>query len=508
VDNPVGLSLDALQAMTLGSELVTNGDFASGTTGFASASVAASTMSVITGEAQVIATVGYGRQIQAVTCTVGQTYRLAGKARVISGGSRAFIGITSASTGAAATVVGNTTLTTQVLLSGQFVADATTMYLVFGDDLNVAGGTLGFDDISIKQIPGIHASQATTANKPILRRGLLNLLTQAQAYSHTDWAKYTVGTASAPALGALQLAPDGTTTAQRVTFSCPGTLIGDQSMLDHASITVASGQPYTQIAYIKGTPGQTIAFRNVAGSSYGTLTFDGTWQILTRVETSISTTGSWSIGLRGTTGSTTGTVVVDLWTAGLFQGTYTAQQIIDAGGIPLTTSVAASNSNSGKYSWQFDGVNDSLLTGNLGITNTVSVVIAGVLNSLPATTVFANEGVNGLQILIRNTGVIDVFKAGVEPIISTASGTIVAGVPFVLTFRLQGGVSVLRKNGAQVSTAAYVASLSATAGLSISEAGASIDGSIYPIIAIKGTVSDADLLTLERFVGQLSGVLI
>ena len=31
-------------------------------------------------------------------------------------------------------------------------------------------------------------------------------------------------------------------------------------------------------------------------------------------------------------------------------------------------------------------------------------------------------------------------------------------------------------------------------------------GSIYPVIAIKGTVSDSDLLTLERFVGQLSGV--
>ena len=32
------------------------------------------------------------------------------------------------------------------------------------------------------------------------------------------------------------------------------------------------------------------------------------------------------------------------------------------------------------------------------------------------------------------------------------------------------------------------------------------NGSIYPVIAIKGTVTDSDLLTLERFVGQLSGV--
>lgn len=170
VDNPVGLSLDALQAMTLGSERVTNGDFASGTTGFASAGVAASTMSVVAGEAQLIPTVGYGRQIQAITCISGQTHRIRCNARVISGGCRAFLGITTSSAGASATTIGNTLSSTQVPLSGLFVASATTMYLVFGDDLNVAGGTLGFDDISIKQVPGIHATQATTANKPLLKQ--------------------------------------------------------------------------------------------------------------------------------------------------------------------------------------------------------------------------------------------------------------------------------------------------------------------------------------------------
>ena len=33
-----------------------------------------------------------------------------------------------------------------------------------------------------------------------------------------------------------------------------------------------------------------------------------------------------------------------------------------------------------------------------------------------------------------------------------------------------------------------------------------MNGSIYHVIAIKGTVPDADLLLLEKFVGQLSGV--
>lgn len=35
-----------------------------------------------------------------------------------------------------------------------------------------------------------------------------------------------------------------------------------------------------------------------------------------------------------------------------------------------------------------------------------------------------------------------------------------------------------------------------------------MNGNIGPVIAIKGTVSDADLMTLEKWVGSLSGVTI
>lgn len=188
---------------------------------------------------------------------------------------------------------------------------------------------------------GQSANETTIRASSKITTGPVNLLTQSQTYSHADWVKTTTGTSSAPVLGSLQIAPDGTTTAQRITFNCTGTTIGDQSIIDHSSMNIISGQVHTQAIWVKGTPGQIIAFRSVAGVAYGTLTFDGTWQLFVRNETSTITTGSFSFGLRGTIGSTTGSVTVDVWTSGLFQGTYSAAQILANGGIPVTSTVPA-----------------------------------------------------------------------------------------------------------------------------------------------------------------------
>lgn len=386
VDNPVGLSLDALQAMTLGSELVTNGTNLVTTTGWAATALSGAPASLsVSGGSLVVTNTGvtYGAAAQTVPVTSGLTYQVTA---LLTKVTAAAVNIRVGSTAFGYEYTDQAATGIAVPITATFRATSSNVFIsLLNQDYAHGAGIYG--KISVREIPGIHATQATTANKPILRRGLLNLLTQSQTYSHADWAKYATGTASAPTLGALQLAPDGTTTAQRVTFSCPGALVSDQSMLDHASMPVVSGQPHTQIAYIKGIPGQTISFRNVAGSGYGNLTFDGTWQLLTKAETSISTTGSWSIGLRGTTGSTTGTVVADLWTAGLFQGTYTAQQILDAGGIPLTKTAAASNPSAGKYYWQFDS------TDVLTATYPAGYESATIIDALKSGVV-TNQGVN------------------------------------------------------------------------------------------------------------------
>ncbi len=531
VDNPVGLSLDALQAMTLGSERVTNGDFAAGTTGFASAGIAASTMSVVAGEAQLIPTVGYGRQIQAITCISGQTYRIGCNARVISGGCRAFLGITTSSAGASATTIGNTLSSTQVPLSGLFVASATTMYLVFGDDLNVAGGTLGFDDISIKQVPGIHATQATTANKPMLRRGLLNQLLYSQDLSNAVWSKQRVGFTTG------QIGPDGSTTATLIYPNLSGSFPGVYQNTTRASSGVdsttfrlkAAGFSWVVIISASGNASFAAWFNlttGVKGSVAGGIASsivpvsNGFYDCTITSPASTNPLAQFAVvdGDGSTTGTASGTNGVIVSIAGLFQGTYTAQQILDAGGIPLTTTAAAS-STTGKYSWQFDGSNDSLsLSAPLFQMSDDHAVIVGAncasvtgLTQVIVTPAYANASDYVAVIGSDTTGKPFVeWNAATGGIQRITGPSVIVGSAFVASAIKVTNAKRLRINGANISTnsTAMVASTTATLGFIGSYAYGALyfQGSIYPVIAIKGTVSESDVVVLEDFIGLLSGV--
>jgi hypothetical protein len=188
----------------------------------------------------------------------------------------------------------------------------------------------------------------------------------------------------------------------------------------------------------------------------------------------------------------------------LFKGTWTAAQILAEGGIPTTTATAASNPSAGKYWWSFDGSNDSLLSGNLGITNACTIVIAGRVNSLAATAVFFGEAGNGLQIYIAGNGAVYAEKTSVGTLVNSAPAAIVAGVPFVLTMRLSSGTAVLRKNGVQIATAATAYTLAATTGMRI---GTNFAGTLYPlggalgwVVPLPVSLSDAECLLVERLV--------
>jgi hypothetical protein len=92
-----------------------------------------------------------------------------------------------------------------------------------------------------------------------------------------------------------------------------------------------------------------------------------------------------------TAGSVTFTKAGTVSSFGLFKGTWTAAQILAEGGIPTTTATAASNPTQVNTGGAFDGSNDSLLSGNLGITNACTIVIAGRVNSLAAINYFLAE---------------------------------------------------------------------------------------------------------------------
>lgn len=167
---PVGLVLDKRLGLVPGAEKVSNGTFDTNVTGW-SVGPLSGTPSWSAGEMLVTVNVPNGRaQTTLSGMTVGATYRLTATMRVVtpSGGSWAWIGVSASGLGVSEFV--QTTSATNVTLTRTFTADATTMILVAGDNSGTSGAVFAFDDISVKEIPGNHASQSTAGSRPVLQQ--------------------------------------------------------------------------------------------------------------------------------------------------------------------------------------------------------------------------------------------------------------------------------------------------------------------------------------------------
>jgi len=517
VDNPVGLSLDALQAMTLGSELVTNGTNLVTTTGWTATALSGAPASLsVSGGSLVVTNTGttYGAAAQTVAVTAGKTYLVS--ARLTKGTAAA------ANIRVGSTVFGYEYADQQAATGGTvpitcvFKATSGSVFITLLN-ANTTDGTGAYNNISVREIPGVRATQSTTANKPILRRGLLNQLTYSQDASNAAWAKIS---ASATASKIIEAAgssqhyisqsidmPDG-----GVTFAAAF------APAERSWVTMYLGTPNTSAWFnvSTGVIGTTLASVTASIASlpngYKLCVINGSQSSVAAITRGLYIADS--DGNNTYTGD--GTSGILFGGAGLFQGTYTAQQILDAGGIPLTTTAAASNANAGRYSWQFDGSNDYLSLGApLFQMSDDHCVIAGVnCASTDAT-----------QLVVQPSGVLGSLRAGTLQITSTGFSQAIwhdgtntnvctassggFGTSKVLTARKTSTSGILRENGIQQGSAVTITAAGVSTGGSIGaylSGEGHFQGSIYPVIAIKGTVSDADLLTLERFVGQLSGV--
>jgi hypothetical protein len=185
----VGLMLDKSKGLVLGSELVTNGTFDSGTTGW---TLSGGTATVSSGQVTISgAATRYFSQ--SFTTVVGQGYRVRGT--IVTSGAT-FNAIRKADNATASTNA-VTFISAAGTTEGVFIATATTTHIVL--QVNDAG-TATFDNISVKELPGNHAVQATTANRPTYgvhpfggRRNLLTWTTFGGAVAGTpgtaptDW---------------------------------------------------------------------------------------------------------------------------------------------------------------------------------------------------------------------------------------------------------------------------------------------------------------------------------
>jgi hypothetical protein len=180
VEQTVGLILDMAQGAVRGAELVTNGDFSSGETGWTFNNFSGAPdeyHEVVGGRLHVVVTNTTGCSSGQAILTVGKWYEIIVTGEKISGDNISFR-------------LGNTN-TGSVISTGAFTYRAlaqcttnTSFTLQNNSNLNTE---FYISTVSIKEVPGNHAYQATTASKPTLR-ARYNKLTYSEDFSNAAWA--------------------------------------------------------------------------------------------------------------------------------------------------------------------------------------------------------------------------------------------------------------------------------------------------------------------------------
>jgi len=369
----------------------------------------------------------------------------------------------------------------------------------------------------VDSLGAINATQPTAGSRPTLRRGLVNLLMYSNDLTNAAWGKTAV------AATVSLITPDTSTSIHRLGRTV--TTVANTSPYTFATRAAPNGYRYL---YLNGaaTPGAgqacfDLLSGTVSATANGVATIsavgDGSYICcVSATSTAVGNQTFLQVNNSGVSTDTTfagdGVGGIYCYASGLFQGTLTAQQILAQGGIPLTTTAAASNASAGSYALEFAGA-QSLSLGSVPFQYADDfAVIAGArcdtASSFPMVVSVTDGTATNKIDLFFNSGkpaweIVGTANAGV------AYGSTVVGTPCVLSGRKVAITSVGRLNGAQygsTSTAGVTpvtltqSKISELAGVGTLQ----FTGQIGPVIAIKGTVTDADLLTLERFVAALT----
>lgn len=207
-------------------------------------------------------------------------------------------------------------------------------------DLNFAGGTLD---------PRITFTRSTVGT---YYRGQFNqnLLLRSQEFDNTTtWATVTAGTGVAPVRTANNaVAPDGTTTADTLTFNTGvGTTASDQSLILQ-SITFTTGRQYTLSFWVRGTVGgEKLTVRQLGAAAYTLVTATTSWQRISVTETA-TIGGNIQIGIRQSIsghGVINSTATVEIWGAQLTEGSLLTPYI------PTTTAAITQGQIASSQPW-------------------------------------------------------------------------------------------------------------------------------------------------------------
>lgn len=259
--------------------------------------------------------------------------------------------------------IGQTLVTVSGLGVKTVTAKATNTHGIWiGAGGAIAGNSVTIRNVRLWELPGIHATQSTTQNKPVLRRGLVNLLTYSNFQQGITDASIRGGTVSLSSIdgygNAIAFGYDGST----LSYAYKGTF------------SAVNGTVYTMAAVVKMDDGNAPVFGSgVPSNSANPFSFVIGGATPEPTGFSITSLGNSLYMVVGVSGGTvsvpTSNGVIKygsnnnrtfkVTSYALFQGTVTAEQIIAAGGIPVTTTAPASSAVGPQY-WRFDPIDDAL----------------------------------------------------------------------------------------------------------------------------------------------------
>ena len=514
VEQPVGLMLDKSQGLVLGSELVVNGNFTSNSdwTLTASATISGGVLNVTSALFENFAT-------QGSSGVIGKWYLISLDATVTSGAFGVFV---------AQVTAGNKLFGNNVTTSGRktgyvYCSSASTSFTVI---LRSEGSFVGtIDNISVKELPGNHAFQATSASRPVLS-ARYNLLTKTEQFDDAAWTK---NSATVAANGSAWRITDATVVAsaniqQSVTVvaNTPHTFQLEFEKQASGIFAIAIGNFFCYVNHATLATFNETSFAGVNPSSSVALV-SGTQYRLTCTVTLASAGSNVRIfaALATMSGDVNGgsnpaaTGFLDVYKAdfrvtnnGITQPAYqrvnTATDYDTTGFLPYL---------------KFDGVDDSLSTNSISFTATDKMsVFAGVRKLSDAGYAALLELSNSYD---ANTGTITVgytssFIFGSKGTVGQiASATALAPTSAVLTGLgdISGDRATLRLNGTQVAqnTGDQGTGNYGNYPLYIGRRGGSsspYNGQMYSMIIVGKAVTAGELSSTETYTASKTGVVL
>ena len=201
-EQPVGLMLDKSKGLVLGSELISNaGPNFAATTGWVANGT---TLSIVDGKLRATLLGAYGGAYIAFATVAGKSYRVT-------------FSLPSTANGRFGTAPSNSDLLnpTSGIVSAVIRATGTTSYFSFFDNTGASSGTVDLAYVSVREVPGNHAFQGTSASRPVLS-ARYNLFSNTEDFSNAYWTKE-----NSSILTNQEIAPDGTNTVDHFVVS-PG----------------------------------------------------------------------------------------------------------------------------------------------------------------------------------------------------------------------------------------------------------------------------------------------